>query len=427
MRKRKFVRGILTLLLLVQCVSVVVFEHTYFGEYKTENKKEQEAKELNETVSGEIQDEPENLYARSAVLIDADSGRILFGKNENTVRPMASTTKIMTCILTLEHMEEEQKATVSKLAAGQPKVRLGVQENEIYYIKDLLYSLMLESHNDSAVVIAEAIGGSVEGFAGMMNKKAEEIGCENTHFVTPNGLDGKDEGGVHATTAADLARIMRYCIMESPKSKEFHEITGTRNYSFTRADGTGSFSCTNHNAFLDMMEGAFSGKTGFTAEAGYCYVGALERDERTFIVALLACGWPGNKSYKWKDTRKLMEYGLSRYQYREVYEELPKAEIPVKGGADSRDSFRTDCKVPVGMKEGGEKSLRILLKDTEKITVKRELKPYLNAPVEKGEQAGQCIYLIDGEEIRRYDIVTLKGAEKRNFRWCMEKVLELYL
>ena len=139
--------------------------------------------------------QPSSLYARSAVLMDADSGRILFGKKEREVLPMASPTKIMTCILALEEMEEGQTAKVSDYAASQPKVRLGVRGKEEYRIQDLLYALMLESYNDSAVVIAEGISGSVEAFADRMNQKARELGCADTHFVTPNGLDGEDEGG----------------------------------------------------------------------------------------------------------------------------------------------------------------------------------------------------------------------------------------
>ena len=210
---------------------------------------------------------PEQLYARSAVLMDADSGRVLFGKEENEIRPMASTTKIMTCILALENRQEDQIVTASANAAGQPKVRLGVQDQEQFYLKDLLYSLMLESHNDSAVVIAEGIAGTTEEFAKLMNQKAQELGCNDTHFVTPNGLDASDEGGVHSTTARDLAVIMRYCITQSPCSEEFLEITRTKSYQFANMDGSRNFSCNNHNAFLDMMEGSLCGKSGFTAAA----------------------------------------------------------------------------------------------------------------------------------------------------------------
>ena len=212
-----------------------------------------------------------------------------------------------------------------------PDVQLNIREGEEYKLKDLLYSLMLESHNDSAVAIAEHIGGSVEQFAELMNQKAEDIGCMKTHFITPNGLDAKDEHGIHGTTAADLARILRYCIKESPEKDTFLTITRTSAYSFTNLAGTRSFTCNNHNAFLNMMDGALTGKTGFTGTAGYCYVGALERDGKLFIVALLGCGWPGNKTYKWADTKKLMNYGLDHYQEHTIKDDiLQKTDIPIQ-------------------------------------------------------------------------------------------------
>lgn len=340
---------------------------------------------------------------------------------------MASTTKIMTCILTLENMTEAQKAKVSDNAARQPKVRLGVKSGEEYYIKDILYSLMLESHNDSAVIIAEEIGGSVEGFAAMMNKKAKELGCEDTHFVTPNGLDGEDGGGAHGTTAADLARIMKYCITESPKKEEFLKVTRKKSYEFASIDGKRRFSCNNHNAFLTMMEGALSGKTGFTSKAGYCYVGALKRDERTFIVALLACGWPNNRSYKWKDTRKLMEYALDNYQYRDVWQKLPESEIAVEGGVDKENAFHMGCEVSVGLHLEEEESLKVLLRKDEEVSVKKEQKKVLKAPVKKGETAGKITYMLFGKELKSYDIITLDSVEKRDAEWCFDRALQLVL
>ncbi len=366
---------------------------------------------------------PGELYARSAVLMDADSGRILFGKEADKARPMASTTKIMTCILALEHMKEEQETEVSDYAAGQPEVHLGVRAGEKYKIRDLLYSLMLESHNDSAVVIAEGIAGSVEQFAVLMNKKAVELGCKNTHFITPNGLDGKDEKGIHSTTAADLARIMKYCIMDSPKRDEFLEITRTGSFQFSDVEKKRSFSCNNHNAFLGMMEGALSGKTGFTGDAGYCYVGALKRDGRTFIVALLACGWPNNKGYKWKDTRALMEYGLANYEYRDVWEETGNLELPVKGGISESEIYSKNTVVPVGLKhKTGE--LQVLMRDGESVEVTRKLKGGFKAPVKKGTCAGKVIYTLEGEVLASYDLVTLEGIGKRDFLWCFQKMLK---
>ena len=205
---------------------------------------------------GAEKEEELRLYAQAAVLMDADSGRVLYGKNEKDILPMASTTKIMTCILALEYGNVDEIVEASAYAASMPKVKLYVKQGERYRLGDLLYSLMLESHNDSAVVIAEAVGGSVEGFAAMMNQKARDIGCYDTYFITPNGLDAvvNDSGRVHSTTAADLAKIMAYCVTDSPAREQFLEITRTIGYDFTDADGKRSFHCNNHNAFLNMME-----------------------------------------------------------------------------------------------------------------------------------------------------------------------------
>ncbi len=336
-------------------------------------------------------DEPDNLYAQSAVLMDADSGRVLFGKNENEAKPMASTTKIMTCILALENMEEGQ--------------------------------IVAASHNDSAVVVAEGIAGSVEAFAGLMNQKAREIGCKDTYFVTPNGLDAYDDGGTHSTTARDLAAIMRYCIMESPKKEEFLEITGTKNYHFTNVAGDREFSCNNHNAFLDMMDGALTGKTGFTGDAGYCYVGALRKDGKTFIVALLACGWPNNKGYKWKDTKALMEYGLANYEYRNVWEEPALSKIRVQEGVSAGNPYKRESKVQAVVK-GGEKEINVLLKTDEKTEVKKKVKDRLKAPVKKGQKVGEIQYLLEGEEIASFDVVTDGKVEKRSVFWCLHQALQ---
>lgn len=275
-------------------------------------------------------DGPGNLYALSAVLMDGDSGRVLYEKEGYTARPNASTTKVMTCILALEKGSGDDYVMVSENAASQPEVKLNLKEGEQYYLEDLLYSLMLKSHNDTAVAIAEHIGGSVEGFAKMMNAKAKEIGCTNTHFVTPNGLDSADAGGIHQTTARDLALIMSYAV----KNKAFLHITQTRDYSFSDITGKRQFSVHNANAFLDMTPDAISGKTGFTGNAGYCYVAACENEERKFIISLLGCGWPNNKTYKWKDAMKLLEYGKANFHKETYWQEPEIPAIPVKDGTD---------------------------------------------------------------------------------------------
>lgn len=355
------------------------------------------------------------LYARSAVLMDADSGRILFAKNGQEQRAMASTTKIMTCILALENGDLSDEVAVSAEAASQPAVRLGMREGQRFYLKDLLYSLMLESHNDSAVAVAEHIGGSVEGFASMMNKKAMELGCGDTYFITPNGLDAEDKTGVHHTTAEDLARIMKYCIMDSEKRDAFLEITRTESYTFSDCEGNGFYSCINHNSFLHMMEGALSGKTGFTAEAGYCYVGALRQDDRTFIVALLACGWPNNKGYKWSDTRKLMEYALENYHYREIGAEPEQISLKVENGAS--DGFPSAA--PARLEMAAESApFRVLLKNGEDVTVEYDVPESVAAPVEEGETLGKIVYRLEGETIREYPVTAAESVRERDFSIC---------
>lgn len=368
-------------------------------------------------------EEPENLYAQSAVLMDTDSGRILFAKNGQDERPMASTTKIMTCILALENRKPEDKVTVSAKAASQPEVRLGMREGQQFYLKDLLYSLMLESHNDSAVAIAEHIAGSVEGFADMMNEKARELGCTDTYFITPNGLDASDETGIHHTTAADLAAVMKYCIMDSPQTEAFLQITGTKEYQFKDCEGQGSYHCANHNAFLNMMEGAFSGKTGFTADAGYCYVGALSDGERTFIVALLACGWPNNKGYKWSDTRKLMNYGLENYAYRDVWENLPDTNIPVEDGVTDNSAPGDSLEVTVLTEE---REYRVLLRSDEEVEVAFSLPEKIKAPVRTGDVLGKAVYSLNGETLAEYEIVAKNSIEERSFAWSAAYVLKTY-
>ena len=242
--------------------------------------------------------EEPKLYAKAAVLMDGDTGRVLYGKAPDEVLPMASTTKIMTLILALEYGTPDDVVTVSSYAAKMPDVKLGLRAGDQFVLHDLLYSMMLESHNDSACAVAEQVGGSVESFAQMMNQKAAEIGLHDTYFITPNGLDAEDAVGVHSTTAEDLAKLMRYCVFVSEEKEEFQEICQTRQYTFASCDGTRQFTVYNKNALLDQMDGVLAGKTGFTGNAGYCYVAAVNVGEKHFIVALLACGWPHNKHYK---------------------------------------------------------------------------------------------------------------------------------
>ena len=376
----------------------------------------------------EVPPELRQLYAQSAVLMDGDSGRVLFEKNGYEQKPMASTTKIMTLIVTLENANPDEIVTVSEYAAGIPDVQLGIRQGEQYRLGDLLYSLMLESHNDSAVAIAEHVGGSVEGFAEMMNAKARDIGCYSTYYITPNGLDASDEKGEHSTTAADLARTMRYCICQSPRREEFLAITRTSSYSFGDTEGLRSFTVGNKNAFLTMMEGALSGKTGFTNNAGYCYVGALKREDKTFVVALLACGWPNNRSYKWSDTRTLMSYGLEHYEYRDVWEQVELPPIQVKYGIPESKNLEEKAFTDLALAEGGnEGELKLLLAEEEQVQVEVELSGSLTAPVDAGSIVGNVSYYLDGDLVHMVPVEAVDAVEKLTVRWCLRQIAGKYL
>ncbi len=369
------------------------------------------------------------LYAKAAVLMDADSGRVLYGKNPEEVLPMASTTKIMTCILALEYGNLDEEVEVSAYAASMPKVKLHVRQGEKYRLEDLLYSLMLESHNDSAVVIAEAVGGSVEGFAAMMNQKARDIGCFDTYFITPNGLDAvvNDSGKIHSTTAADLARIMAYCVTDSAQKDKFLEITRTISYDFTNVGGGRSFHCNNHNAFLGMMQEALSGKTGFTNNAGYCYVGAIESEGRTFTVALLACGWPNNRSYKWSDMKTLALYGMENYQYQELYEHKEFQDIPVLNGITGKQGTPYEEASVSVVIEGQEETLPYLLAEQDQVEVKTKIAETLTAPVANHTEVGEVSYYLNGQLIKRYAVYTDGAVKERTFGWICRYIWEIFL
>ena len=406
---------------MVMFINSAVFLIAGIVTHGAESAKAEQTVELSEPEKEE-QNVLAGLHAGYAVLLDGDSGRVLLEKDGDVKRPMASTTKIMTCILALEHMKSEQEiVTASAEAASQPKVRLGVREGQQFYLRDLLYSLMLESHNDSAVMIAEHIGGSVRGFASLMNKKAAEIGCEDTYYITPNGLDASDEQGTHSTTARELALVMRYCLMESPKSREFREITGATTQHFRDVEDRQSFSCTNHNAFLTMMNGAVSGKTGFTADAGYCYVGALQRDNRTFIVALLACGWPNHKTYKWQDTRALMEYGLKYYKKQRYDGNVGLPQLSVADGIPENGALSGVSTVKLQIRD--REKTDILLREDEEPVYRTLLTDTLKAAVKAGTDAGTVQLVLDNQVLAEWKVETAESIAKRDYIWCLYQLM----
>jgi len=359
--------------------------------------------------------EEPKLYAKAAVLMDGDTGRVLYGKAPDEVLPMASTTKIMTLILALEYGTPDDVVTVSSYAAKMPDVKLGLRAGDQFVLHDLLYSMMLESHNDSACAVAEQVGGSVESFAQMMNQKAAEIGLHDTYFITPNGLDAEDAVGVHSTTAEDLAKLMRYCVFVSEEKEEFQEICQTRQYTFTSCDGTRQFTVYNKNALLDQMDGVLAGKTGFTGNAGYCYVAAVNVGEKHFIVTLLACGWPHNKHYKWADTRALLAYGDAHYEYQEI--ELAGTQfsaVPVADGLEPTIS---------GTCEG---KFTVLLSDSETVQQRFIPESGLTAPVTRGDMVGTLQVSIGDTRLAGYPVYAAETVDKKDFSYYIGTVFDAF-
>lgn len=371
------------------------------------------------------------LYALSACLMDADSGRVLYGKNVDEVRAMASTTKIMTLIIALEYGNAEDTVTISPYAASMPDVQLNVRAGEQYRLGDLCYAMMLESYNDIAAAIAEHIGMAyadidindtekrsiddsrkcVSAFAGLMNDKARELGCENTYFITPNGLDAEDENGKHSTTARELALIASYAV----KKDDFNAITGTKQYSFGEISGKRSCNVYNKDAFLNQMSGAFGIKTGFTGNAGYCFVGALKSDGRTFISVVLGSGWPSARTYKWKDTRKLMEYGINNFFEQKIFttvEEYKSVEV-TDGIGDS-----------VGTRIEGE--LSMLISSSDEVKVVYELEDSVKAPVYENDKLGKAIVYVNGERVALFPITASGDVKQVSFNWFLKELMKAF-
>lgn len=240
-----------------------------------------------------------NLSSDCALLINANTGKVVYAKNENVRHANASTTKIMTCILALENCKLNEKVTFSPYAASIEPSKLYANAGEVFYLKDLLYSLMLPSHNDTAVAIAEHVSGSTAKFVDLMNKKAAAIGCTNTHFATPNGLDfGYD----HYTTASDLAKIARYAI----KRNMFRKLISTGYYSFSNLNTGRTYYIGTTNALLGNLPGVQGMKTGYTNKAGYCFVGLSYSQKGNTYISVVLGG--SSSASRWEDSRRLLTY-----------------------------------------------------------------------------------------------------------------------
>lgn len=352
------------------------------------------------------------LYALSAALMDSSNGRILYSRSSDDKLAMASTTKIMTCIYALQNSDPDEVVTFSKYAASMPDVQLNAREGEQFYLGDLLYSLMLESHNDTAVAIAEHVSGSVEDFCSGMTSLAHKIGAGNTSFMTPNGLDSDG----HYTTAADLCLIGSYALQD----EDFIRITNTPSHTFSNIEGTRSYSVSNKDSFLNMMEGAIGIKTGFTGKAGYCFVGALKSADTIFVSSVLASGWPPHKSYKWSDTKTLMNYALENFKLCDIYagNASNASFVPVLNGAKRNSGLIYPDNAP---------ELSLLLAGWEEVTVEYALPNYLCAPVDPKCPVGNVTYKIDGVPYKTYNIFPSDTVECIDYRLILEKIIAFIL
>ena len=355
----------------------------------------------------------DDMYSNAYAMIDGYNGRFLEGKNENEPLANASTTKILTCIITLENIDTDKKVTVSEKAAKQPPVKLGMKVTEEYRIIDLLHCLMLESYNDCAVAIAESVAGSTEEFANLMNEKAKEIGCENSYFITPNGLDAQNNGKNHHSSAKDLCKIMKYCCWDSTKSNEFKKITQQKKYIFKNPEGV-SVECINHNEMLFNNENVVSGKTGFTSKAGYCYVMAYEKAGKRMCIALLGCGWPDNNNYKWADAGRLIEYCEKNYVLESVGEKTGSIELSnkVHGKEISFENWMEPYQM--SFYYNNQTKINYLLKDGEKIERKEKFYKEIKFPICEDETIGVVEFYINNDKIHKKEIKSDSEVKKWN-------------
>ena len=258
--------------------------------------------------SSEISKEP-TINSRAAIIYDRTSGCVLFGKNENEKRKMASTTKIMTAIIVLENSNLDDIVTVSSKAAGTGGSRLGLKTNDKISVRDLLYGLMLCSGNDAAVALAEHVGGNIQGFATLMNNKTASLGLSSTHFVTPHGLDNE----THYTTAYELAVITNYAL----KNETFHRYVGTKTYTVSINERPKNLS--NTNELLGNLNGVYGVKTGFTNGANRCLVTSVKRGNMDLICIVLGAD---TKKDRTKDSIELIEYAFKNFEMVNIREKI---------------------------------------------------------------------------------------------------------
>jgi len=317
----------------------------------------------------------------SAVLMDLDTGAVLYSKNAHARLPNASTTKIMTAILIIEHCKMTDHVKASKKASETPYTSLHLKPGETITVEDLLKGMLIRSANDAAVAAAEHIAGSTDKFADMMNRKARELGCIDTHFVTPNGLYDP----AHYSSAYDLCLMARYAL----QYRVFNDAVCTRKYYLNSRSMNKEDLCVfSHSRFLRDYPGADGVKSGYTREARKCYVGSATRNGWRLVSAVLG------SSDANADTAALMNYGFARFEPRTVLQAREKcADAPVKGGwrATVSACVANELKVPVP-KSGGTVTTQPLFSRVE-------------APIAKGDKVGKLKALVNGKQVAMVDLI----------------------
>ncbi|MBR3163119.1 MAG: D-alanyl-D-alanine carboxypeptidase [Clostridia bacterium] len=354
--------------------------------------------------------ETPNINSRAAIVLDRATKKILYGKNENEVRKMASTTKIMTAIVVLENSNLYDTVTISKNAALTGGSTLGIKEGDKITVCDLLYGLLLKSGNDTAVALAEHVGGSIEGFAEIMNKKSQELGLINTHFVTPHGLDNDN----HFTTAYELALLTDYAL----NNQTFLNFVSTKNYAVT-INGTQK-PINNTNELLGNLNGVYGVKTGFTNGANRCLVTACKRDNLDIICVVLGAD---TKNFRTQDSTKLIEYTYKTYQMLDVENIINEAFSKWK--QDNLSSFNISKAISNNLnpeiKNRNFKYYPVKKEDINNIKTSIECEYNLVSPLESGSKIGTIFVNIDNTSVLNYDIVNTNKIEKKNcFNYTIE-------
>ena len=324
-----------------------------------------------------------SVSARYACVIDAQTGKILYEKNAYETHSMASTTKIMTALLALEHATLDEMVTVSSNAAGTEGSSIYLTVGETLSMEDLLYGLMLESGNDAAIAIAEHIGGSVENFASMMTERAHSLGAKNTAFQNPNGLDADG----HYTTAYDLALITR-AALANPK---FAKIVSTKKKNLPADSDSNARYFSNHNKLLSTYTGCIGVKTGFTKKTGRCLVSAATRNNVTAICVTL------NAPNDWNDHTLMLNHAFSTVSAQPlIVKDMILKSIPVKCGTSKT----------LELVAGDTFFLSSIAKDElNKVKLDYKLPSEVMAPIAAGTPLGQVTVFYDGKELSKMDLL----------------------